>query len=116
LTKALYLAWREMGFIKEPGPPAGTSIEELREKYRHEERMKELEIEKEHKQELARIASEIPKKIGRGIATALREEEETVSTLEYFICDDCKTKIYIPPGAGKEVFCGHCGAKYQRQE
>lgn len=122
-TKTLYDAWKEMGLIKEPVIRApGTSIDELRESHRHDERMEELKIDRRHKESLAEIAADIPVRIGKGVADHLREnnpgksnpKHESEPEMEILTCEDCNSKIYVPPEAGDTVTCGKCGAQYKR--
>lgn len=118
--KALRDEGTQMGFFKEPpaggGGDTGESTETLREKYRHEEKMEELKADREHKERLADIASEIPERIGKGIADQALEGgngQGESAGLEEFECEDCKTKIPIPHEA-TQVTCPKCKSIFKR--
>lgn len=113
--------------LRELGVPIGEaargsvdeSIETQKEKNRHLEEMERLSAEREHKQEMAKVASDIPKSIGRGLARQLREEggekdEGAPKGVTAFACDECHKQVYVPPDAGDVILCPHCGQKYEK--
>ncbi|MBA7537522.1 hypothetical protein ES705_29791 [subsurface metagenome] len=76
--------------------------------------MEEIKGDLNYKKSLTDIATDIPERIGRGIAGRFAEEEESVgmgssvsskgnSSLEHIVCADCGFKIQVPPNAGKEL-------------
>lgn len=96
----------------------GESIESVREKHHHEEKMKELETEKSYKDKLGETLSDLPEKVGRGLGSQILEAEEGGGSssgggLNYFICEEegCGAKIPVPPNMGKAT-CPKCGAIY----
>lgn len=115
-------ALKSLGLIPEKSPPVtekGEPLEIVKERHRHEERMDEIKADREYKQSLANTASEIPERVGRGIAGHFAEEGEGGSEgggLETLECSDCHTKIYITPETGDSVTCPKCGAIYSRKE
>jgi len=125
-------AWHEaiQAIIPKPGPVSdkGEPIEVVKERNRHDEKMEEIKGDLTYKRSLTDIATEIPERIGRGIAGRFAEEEESgarssgassssSSGLEYIICaeETCGFKIQVPPNAGKEIECPKCGAVYTKQ-
>jgi ribosomal protein S27E len=124
-------AWHEaiQVIIPKPGPVSdkGEPIEVVKERNRHDEKMEEIKGDLNYKKSLTDIATDIPERIGRGIAGRFAEEEESVgmgssvsskgnSSLEHIVCADCGFKIQVPPNAGKEIECPKCGAVYTKQE
>ena len=92
-------------------------------KWEHEERMEEIKIKSEHQKGMRNLAESIPEKIGRGLARHIREsggeaEEGTMEEggIESFPCSTCHAKVFVPPNAGNILWCGSCGAKYQKGE
>lgn len=124
MTKVYYETLKEAGIIKEPESRVtyqGEPLEVVKEKNRHDERMQEIMADREYKQDITRIASEIPERIGRGIAGQFSEEGGSGSGggkgLEYTICTEkgCGTKIYFTPES-KTITCPKCGTVYDRGE
>ncbi|MBA7615214.1 hypothetical protein ES703_22492 [subsurface metagenome] len=114
-------ALKELGIIKEPvvTGSSGEPLEIVRERNRHEEKMEEVRGERDYKQSLAETVADLPERLGRGIAGQFTEEAEGrggshSSSLEYIICDECKTKFPIPPNAGNQVECPKCKSVYTR--
>ncbi|MBA7635593.1 hypothetical protein ES703_43197 [subsurface metagenome] len=115
-------ALKELGLIKEPVAMTekGESLDVVKERNRHDERMEEVRGEKEYKQTLGQVVSELPERIGRGIAGQVSEEPERDrgnqgSELEYLTCTEegCGFRIPVPPGAVSQITCPKCGAIYQ---
>jgi len=101
----------------------GESLETLKEKHHHEERMNELTADKEYKKNITEIAGSIPERIGHGLGGRLAEEESAGggdsggSELEYFTCEEegCGYKFPVPPDAGNKITCPKCGTIYSRE-
>lgn len=114
-------AWNEaLQTLMPKSPPVnerGETLEVVREKHRHEEKMEEIKGDKDYKNELVKVASEIPERIGAGMAGHFSSEggEESGSGLEYITCaeEGCGIKIYAPADA-MQVTCPKCGAIYSK--
>ena len=114
----------EAGLVRRPSETTvvtGTTIEETREKYRHEEKMAELTTDKWYKEKMADTVAKIPESIGKGIASYFVEGEDAAGgkdELESLVCDTCKTRIYITPETGERVKCPNpkCGQVYVRRK
>jgi len=95
----------------------GESLELIKEKHHHEERMGDIKANREHNEALTNIASEIPERIGHGFAKQFSEEEGSGGggggQLETFECPDCHTKVPTPPGIS-QVTCPQCGGIFQK--
>ena len=122
-VKSMYESWKTIGLIKEPETPIyeGEPLEVVKEKHRHDEKIEELKADREYKQELTKIASELPERVGRGIGGQISEEEESRGHsgdggLESFICPEegCGARIYITPETGGQVTCPKCKSIYSR--
>lgn len=123
---ATYEALKTLGIIKEPKEPevrteGGESIEVVKEKHRHEEKMEEVRADREYKKEITSIASGTFERIGRGAAhEILSGKEESGSSgggeLEYIICPEegCGQKIYITPETQNQLTCPKCGSIFTR--
>lgn len=113
----------EMGLIPKPEPRTsdGKSLDVVKEEHRHDERMDEIKSEREYKQELTKIAADIPERIGRGVGSQLTEGSSGSGGggggLEYLTCQEegCGIKIYITPETGSQVECPKCGSIYSRK-
>ena len=95
-------------------------MEAVKEENRHEEKMKDLDTEREWKRETTKTLSEIPEKIGRGIASQVSEGEGESNSrgsglLESIECGECGHKIQITPET-ESITCGKCGTIYSRKE
>jgi len=119
-VSAWYKAIREIT----PEPPSvsakGESLEVVREQNRHAERIEELKVDKDYKQSLTKIASEIPERIGHGIASQVGEGggSGNDSKLEFITCSEegCGTRIYITPETKGGITCPKCGSIYTPEE
>ncbi|MBU0778169.1 hypothetical protein KKF82_07915 [Patescibacteria group bacterium] len=120
-------ALEELGIIRKPEARTaqGESLDVVKEQNRHKEKMEEISGDKDYKEKLVNIATELPERIGRGIAGQFTEEEtgggmgsSVSSSLEYKTCTEegCGFKIQIPPNAGNEIECPKCGAVYTRDK
>jgi len=115
-------ALKELGLIKEPviTGPSGEPLDIVKERNRHEERMEEVRGETDYKKTLGQTITEIPERIGRGIAGRISEEEEGgggshSSSLEYITCEGCGTRFPIPPNAGSQIECPKCQSVYTKK-
>jgi len=89
----------------------------VKEKNRHDEKMEELKIDKEHKNSIANTLASIPEKIGRGFASQTLGEEEKdepeagavakTAEQEPFKCEQCGAEFMIPAGA-LQITCPNC--------
>lgn len=111
-----------LGMIPKPEPKTsdGRSLEVVKEEHRHDEKMEEIKADKEYKQNITEIATDIPERIGRGIAGQIKEEGGSSGggrELESIICsgEGCGTRIFITPETGPQVICPKCSAIYQRK-
>jgi len=119
--KATYDAMKELGLIKDPVTTTteGKSLEVVKEENRHEEKMEEVKYERKYKEDITRIASDIPEKIGRGLGSHISEGEGSGDGggggLEFITCTEegCGTKIYITPETGNQITCPKCGMIYE---
>lgn len=113
--------------IQPPPPPAaaantGDSIEVVRERNRHDEKLEEIKIDKEHKQAIADTLRSIPDALAGGLAdyAASRQggglpatrpvpktAEAAQSGQQYYNCTECHTPIPIKPGE-HEIACPKC--------
>lgn len=117
-----YEALKTLGIIKEPEvrTEGGESLDVVRERNRHEERMADIKTERDYKEKLGETVANLPEEIGRGMASRFTEEagggggssSEGVSYLE---CEDCHSKIYVTPGT-KQITCPKCHAIYTAEE
>lgn len=115
------VAWNEALEQLRPAPVAssgGKPLDIVKEENRHSEKMEEIKGERDYKKTLTDIASEIPERVGRGIAGQFGEGHEesgdggSNTGMEYIECGECKTKIPIPPtvAVGGQITCQKCGA------
>jgi hypothetical protein len=109
--------------ITQPSGSSDEPLESIKEKNRHVEKMKEIEIDAEDKKEKRDILGELPERIGMGLAhrsleEAAKEDESTSDSgdLKYFKCKnkDCNKQIPYTPGS-LVVICPHCGEKHSRE-
>ena len=119
----LVKAFKELGLIRDQPPTAAgeQTLEQLKEANRHAESMEELHGEREHKQEIAKVVTAIPERIGRGVARELRAGTggtggagDGGGGLESFTCGACQHLVYVPPDAGETLRCGNCGETYRK--
>ncbi len=117
-----------LGVVQRPGTAvaaaAGEPIEVVREKNRHDEKLAELAIEKDHKEKVGNLLAELPERIGAGVAGQLLSGGEKppvaqIAPTETFICPHkdeitgkaCGTVIPIPQGTTRFA-CPTCHAEY----
>jgi len=119
--------WREtlldLGMVSEPGANNKQSLDELKEKHRHEEKLKELESEDRYKQSNSDTLASIPELLGKGIGGMIRggatEQDgntqppvtDTSNRTESHKCVKCGNMIFAPPDA-THVTCPKCGKEY----
>lgn len=119
-VKGMYESFKSVGLISEPR--GGTSLEQLKEEHHHDEKMEEIKIDRDWKRETAKTLSELPERVGKGLASQVFSEEEEShggggGELEHITCQEegCGTKIYITPDTGSQVTCPKCGVIYSRK-
>jgi hypothetical protein len=121
-TKAWIDALKELGIpVGEAARGnGGESIESLREKNRHAEKMEEISVERDYKTSIATALGDVVERVGRGAAHQFMEEggteESGAGELDSFTCPEkgCGTRILIPPGATK-LTCPKCSAEYEHR-
>ncbi len=126
--KGLIDALKEIGVPigESGGGGAGESVEQMREKHRHEEKMEELHTERTYKESIATALGDVVERVGRGAAHQFLEqggtEEPAGAKLDDFTCTEkdkdglqCGTRIQIPPGATKFT-CPKCLSIYGPKE
>jgi len=95
----------------------GESLESIREKHHHEERMDEIKADREHKARLADVADDMSERVGHGIADEMRHGHAGVkpggSNLPTVHCDDCNIDFPVSPEATTAT-CPKCGTAYKR--
>lgn len=119
-VKELYTTFQGLGLIQTGG--GGESIETLKEKHRHDEKMHELGTERNYKEGIVTALGDIVERAGRGAAHQYLEEggaeEPAGAKLDYFTCTEkleggqlCGATISMPPGA-PQFTCPKCNALY----
>lgn len=113
-VKGMYDTFTSLGLIPESNE--GTSLEQTRETHRYNERMEELKTDRSYKEKLGDAISELPERVGRGLAGQIMEGAEASGSsgeVAYIICTEegCGTKIPITPGA-PQATCPKCGTIY----
>ncbi len=121
-VKEVFDGFKGMGLIPEPSP-GGASIDELKVKYGHVEKMEELRADREHKERLVDITADLPERIGRGIGEDIRRSRgkerspsrSPSSTLDKIKCEECGTEFVVPPEAMEKgvAICPKCGETYR---
>jgi len=128
--KGLIDALKEIGVPigESGGGGVGESIEQMREKHRHEEKMEEIHTEKTYKESIATALGDVVERVGRGAAHQFMEQGEgpegapapgaaSSPELDSFTCDKdgCGQKVFFPPGA-TQVTCPKCKETYARKK
>lgn len=113
-VKGMYDTFTSLGLI--PERAEGASLEVTKENHRHQEKIEEIQTDRAYKEKLGEVISELPERIGRGLAGQIMEGEETEGgkgSLDYIICSEegCGTKIPITSGASQAT-CPKCGTIY----
>ena len=120
-VKELYTTYQGLGLIQTGG--GEESLDSLKEKHRHMERMDELQTERTYKESIATSLGDVVERAGRGFAHQMLEEgggaeEPGGAALEYFACTHkleggqlCGARILMPPGA-TEYTCPKCNTIY----
>jgi hypothetical protein len=103
MTKARAIAesMREAGLIG--GGTPGESIEALRERNRHSEELKRIEIDADYKDKVGNTFAELPERIGRGLASQVMNEEEGEGESNEPLSFTCAQEIEQ---------CSQCGKTY----
>jgi len=121
-VRQVYDSLKGAGFIPEPSTGGGgISLEDTKEKHRHEERIDEIKANREHNERLTELASSIPDRIGRGIGEDMRRgrgpKGSPSSTLDKITCE-CGTEFVVSPEAMEkgEATCPKCGMVYKGEK
>ena len=95
---------------------SGESLEVIREKHQHDEKMEGLKTDKDYKERLTTIASSLPERIGRGMASQIGEGEGGSSggSLETILCE-CGFRIPVTPETGEQITCPKCGSIFTKK-
>ncbi len=112
-TLAVVEAFKQMGIINNGGSESARSIEEMKEKHRHDEAMANLDMERKHKEKMGDIVSSIPERIGIGVARHMRNQPDN-SEIQSFKCEKCGSPIYITQETGNSIKCPGCKVVYTR--
>ena len=98
----------------------GESLEVVQEKNRHEEKMGEVQAERDYKTSVADTLATLPERIGRGLGGQILEREAASihrggdgDAFDTIDCE-CGNKIHIAPGADSAT-CGDCKTTYTRK-
>lgn len=128
--------WRkalmDLGVVVDPrsvrtAPATGESIEVIKEKNRHDEKMEEVKATREYHDGLVQLGASIPDRIGRGAAQEIRESMKSSSSakreqgnnngkgkLETMKCGDCGNMMIITPETKLTITCSKCGSIWDR--
>ncbi len=107
-------------------PNGGKSIEELKEEHRHAEVMARQKADQDYKEKVATTLSEIPERIGAGLAGQFHEAEQPAPTapraaptvnLMKFKCPDtaCSFEFQVPENT-LSITCPKCGSIWEREK
>lgn len=105
--------------VQPPAPSVGgESLEVIKEKNRHAEKLEELKTEKEYKTGMVDAVGNLAEDIGAGAASQVLQRKEvskgkTGGVLDAFECPDCHTIGYASPETLK-VKCAKCGTELER--
>ncbi len=124
-VRAVYDSLRGAGLIPEPSTGGGTTLDERKAKWAHEEHMGEINATRDHNERLTDLASSIPDRIGRGIGEDMRRgrgkeggpKGSSSSTLDKIKCE-CGAEFVVPPEAMEkgEATCPKCGMVYKGEK
>ncbi len=116
------------GFVVRPGTSGtntGESIEMVKEKNRHDEKLAEIKEQEKYHGGLIETLQDTAERVGEGLAKNTERkagdvEEDAAAPMngparETFTCPDCKTKIPIYPETGNQITCTKCGIVYTRK-
>ncbi len=103
----------------------GATIDEIREKNRHDERMAEITNDKNYKEKVADTLAGLPEKIGAGLAGSLVDADKPAggqpapaasSSVQYIKCEteNCGYNIPYAPSSTK-IVCPKCRTIYERK-
>jgi hypothetical protein len=122
-----------MGVVVDPRairqePNKGESLEAMKIRLSHEEKMAAINERRKYHEEMTNIAASIPDRIGRGAASQVREnivarrdDGNGKDELETLTCGSkmqdgttCGATIYITPETRTRVKCPKCNSMYER--
>lgn len=109
--------------IKPPAANTGLSVEELKEKNRHEEALATIGNDKDYKDKVATTLASLPEKIGAGLAASIADAEQppapakkTSDAIAYLKCETENCGYSIPyPKTATKIVCPKCRAIYERK-
>lgn len=98
----------------------GTSVEERRANFQHEEKMEELKTDRQYKEGLVGGIADLTESIGMGAGREILKggsvgSQGNPGELETLTCGKCGAKIYITPETKTRVQCPKCGEVYTRE-
>ncbi len=104
--------------VQPPAPSvAGESLEVIKEKNRHAEKLEELKTERDYKTGMVDAVGNLAEDIGAGAASQVLHKEapreKTGGVLETVECSGCHATIYVTPETDK-VTCAKCGVVSER--
>ena len=104
------------------GSQTRESIEEMKEKHRHEEEMAKLNETKENHKATLNMAADALEKVGKGVASQFlggngdgEQPAQFNDGMEHLKCGNCGQDIIITPDTGTQVKCPKCGKQYERE-
>lgn len=121
-VKEMYTTFQSLGIVQTAS--GGESLDALKVKYGHEEKMAEIDIDRDYKESIATTLGDTVERVGRGIAHQWRAESGAGPTeggseggMDYFTCPEkgCGSQILIPPDS-TTLICPKCGSVYQRKK
>ncbi len=114
----LYKTFRDIGLVREPAPAMGTDIEVVKETHRHNERIREIDLEEARKADRANMITSGIEKAGKVMADIIRTRDENPSStpktqIQMFKCA-CGADLAAIPEA-TEITCPKCNNVYARR-
>ena len=118
----LYQTFRDIGLVREPTPATGTNLEVVKETHRHNERIREIELEEVRKGDKADIITSGIEKLGKVMADVIKTRAESPTSgesvntkpqVQMFKCT-CGADLAAIPEA-TEITCPRCSNVYARR-
>jgi len=110
--------------IKPPVANTGETVEQLKEKNRHEEALATISNDKDYKEKVANTLASLPEKIGAGLAASIQDAEQPPNpatrkasdAIAYLKCETENCGYSIPyPLTATKIVCPKCRAIYERK-
>ena len=112
----LYKTFKDIGLVREPAPATGTDLEVVKETHRHNERIREIDLQEARKSDRADLITSGIEKVSKVMADAIRARGEssspTKSNIQMFKCA-CGADLASIPEA-TEITCPRCSNVYAR--